>query len=47
MFYLRIGDILILNKKDFLDGVHLPEIFTLEINLCLKVYSGNLGDMLT
>ena len=24
--------------------VRLPEIFTLEPNLCLKVYDGNLGD---
>ena len=34
---LRIGDTLILQKKDFLDGV----------NFCLKFYDGNLGDMLT
>ena len=45
--YIRNGDILILNNKAFLDDVHLPEIFTLESNLCLKVYDGNFGDMLT
>ena len=31
----------------FLDGFYLPEFFTLEPNLCLKVYEGYLGDMLT
>ena len=36
-FYLRIDDILILKNKAFLYGV----------NLCLKFYDGNLGDMLT
>ena len=46
-FYIRIGDILILKSKAFLDGVCLPEIFTLEIKFCLKVYDGNLGDMVT
>ena len=34
-------------KKDFLDGVCLPEIFTSEPNLCLNVHDGNFGDMLT
>ena len=46
-FCLRTGDILILKNKAFLDGVHLPEMFTLEINLCLKVFNGNVGDILT
>ena len=36
-----------LKNKTFLDGVRFPEIFTLEPNLCLKAYHGNLGDMLT
>ena len=27
--------------------VRLPEIVILEPNLCLKVYDGNLGEMLT
>ena len=31
----------------FLDGVRLPEIFTLEPNLRLKVHDGNLEDILT
>ena len=44
---MRKGDILILKNKAFLDGVCLPEIFTSEPNLCLNVYYGNLGDMLT
>ena len=47
MFYIRIGDILTLKNKAFLDGVRLPESFTLEPNLCLKVYDRNLGDMPT
>ena len=34
---LRIGDILSLKSKPFLDGV----------NLCLKFYDSNLGDILT
>ena len=34
-------------KQVLLDGVCLPEIFTSEPNLCLKAFSGNLGDMLT
>ena len=34
---LRIGDILISKNRAFLDGV----------DLCLKFYYGNLGDMLT
>ena len=44
---MRIGNILILKNKAFLDGVRLPEIFTLEPNFCLIVHDGNLGDMLT
>ena len=36
-----------LEKQGFLDGVCLSKIFTLEPSLCLKVYDGNLGDMLT
>ena len=36
-----------LKNNAFLDGIRLSEIFTLELNLCLKVYDGNLGDMLT
>ena len=34
-------------EQGILDGVCLPEIFTSEPNLCLKVYDGNSGDMLT
>ena len=34
-------------EQGLLDGVCLPEIFTSEPNLCLKVYDGNSGDMLT
>ena len=34
-------------KQGFLDGVCLLEIFTSETNLCLKVYDGNPGEMLT
>ena len=37
MFYKWIDNILILKNKTFLDEVRLPEIFTLELNLCLKV----------
>ena len=44
--YIRIGDILILKNNAFLGGVPLPEVFTLQRNLCLKVYNGNLEDML-
>ena len=46
-FSIRIGHILILKNKVFLDEFRSPEIFTLDPNLCLKVYDGNLGDMLT
>ena len=45
--YIRVGEILILKNKTFLDVDLLLKIFTLEPNLCLKVNDGNLGDMLT
>ena len=34
-------------KQGFLNGGCLPDFFTSEPNLCLKVNDDNLGDMLT
>ena len=44
---MKNGNILILERKAFNDVVHLPEIITVEPNLCFKVDNGNLRDKLT
>ena len=46
-FYIRIGNILILKNKVSMIGFGFEFGFTSEPNLCLNVYDGNLGDMLT